>query len=201
MHYQYVSLLLKLFSHPKTAATAPFQLVSQWHCIPKNFFLTMKINCPGCKHLFSLNRGFPLHCQHSAGCMQAFLSVGGIRSFAYASANEAPSSTVNELQTRMQDENLQITYLQEETSFSMKVAEGYEDELQAEEKSLEEEEFDEEVQSDNPSLASADSLDKSFDDYFNDYLGTAGEDESDVEVEDSPFYLVSSGYWEFVSWF
>ena len=91
----------------------------------------MKINCPGCGLLFSLRRGFPLHCQYSAGCIQAFLIAGGAKSFiAFSSTNDSPS-TVNEMQSRPEVGHLPDS----EASFPMDEVEEYENEILSEEES------------------------------------------------------------------
>ena len=165
----------------------------------ESLLFAMEINCPGCGKLFSLYRGFPIHCQHSACCRQAFLSAGDIRSFVVSTSSDESSSTGNELPLRGESNHLQGV-ASNEPSFPLDDdVEEYEDEeLEAEEESAEGEDDSDGDQADDPSLALPDSEeDSQVGDYFNDILGNDSEDSDDdsqdIEEEDHPSHSNSSG--------
>ena len=127
--------------------------------------------------------------------MQAFLRAGGARSFVAFSSTNDSSSTVSEMQNRSEVGHLPDS----ETTFPMEEVEEYEDEILSEEESENDEEDDEEDESDNRSQATVDSLDASdVHDYFQEFLGNYCDDDLDVEVEDPPLVMVSSGHRDLV---
>ena len=131
-----------------------------------------------------------MHCQHSAGCMEAFLRSGGVRSPSSTCTNEF-TSRVDLTPTWPEADHLQRSYPTWDESEGCDNA--TEEELESEEEEEEEEE-DSEDQSDTPSLSTIDSRDTSVEDYFHQFSGNGGDDDSEFESEDAPVFRVPSCY-------